>query len=263
MKRLVLLLACLASIATAQVPKGTPIRVMLLKDISSASSRVGETVPFVVTEDVTVGGRVAIPEGAMVFGHISQCRREGALSAAVWDRPARLCVEFEHLRDLEGHQVDLWPKAKMAGELQVTRELTVIPESKQEEQSLRLAWEDQKARPAIDKLRHLFHDQAASLTQHEAETLIEHNVQLPFVQQAIKAGLFDTVTGFISDLKHGRALEALLKLTPATRPAAVAFRAVRELCRVSAGAGRYIDGRFKGRNIHCPAGVELTVYAGA
>jgi hypothetical protein len=256
-----LLIACLTSLASAQVPKGTPIRLMLLREISSNSSMPGDLVPLVVTQDVEVDGRVLIPEGLMVFGKVAKTRREGALSAPVFDKPARLSVTFEHLRDVDGREVKIQPRVGTNGDLQITREMTVRPNG-EESREIETAWQNPQARSVMEKVRRLFVDGTTTLTKKEAEILISHNIQLPVVQEAIRIGAFDRVTGFISDIKKGRTIEAFLSLTPATRPALLAIRAVRELGRLSGGIGNYVGGRFKGRNIRCCAGVELTVYSG-
>jgi hypothetical protein len=261
MWRAILFFACLTSIGFAQVPPGTPIRLVLLRDISSGSSMLGDLVPLLVAEDVEVDGQVTITEGTMAFAKITQCRREGALSATVFDKPARLAVKFEHLRDVNGREVKLQPKPGKDGDLQITRELTVHS-NRGESKDIESAWQNPQARPVMEKVQRLFSDAATSITKKEAEVLISHNVQLPIVQEAIRTGVFDRVTGFIRDIKRGRTIEAFLSITPTTRPALLAIRAVRELGRLSGGIGNYIGGRFKGRNIRCSAGVELTVYSG-
>lgn len=234
---------------------------MILKEISSNSSMLGDVVPFVVTEDILVEGRVVIPEGAMAFAKVSQCRREGALSAPLFDKPARLAIKFEHLRDVDGNIVRLVPKPGKEGDLQFTREMTVSP-TKQESEVFAMAWENPEARSVLHKVRRLFVDSTMNLTEKEAMILARNNIKIPALQQAIRDGLFGEVAGFINDLKKGRTLEALLRLTPVTRPAYLAVKAVRELGRLSGGVGSYIGGRFKGRNIRCVPGVEITAYVG-
>src|ERR1044072_8172493 len=159
MKRLpLLLLLCLACFAGAQVvPKGTPIRLMILKKISSTSNYPGDVVPFVVTEDVVIRGEVLVPEGTMAFAKVSQCRREGALSATLFDKPARLAIRFEHLRDVNGNIVRLCPSPKKEGELTITREMTQGP-TPEESREFELAWDDRESNPVMQKVRRLFVD---------------------------------------------------------------------------------------------------------
>lgn len=234
---------------------------MLLKEISSTSSFVGEAVPLVVTQDVTVKDRLMIPEGTMVFAKISQCRREGALSAPVFDKPARLWLSFEHLHDIDGHELKIRARPNRDGELQLTRSMSVKASAAQSKE-FEMALENPTSRSVMHKVQNLFTDSAVSLTEKEAEVLIQHNVEMPVVQEAIRTGVFGDVVDMIRDIKHVRLVEAFMNFNPATRPALTAIRAVRELCRLSGGIGSYLEGRFKGRNIRCAAGVELIVYAG-
>jgi hypothetical protein len=261
MRCLILLLGLLSAIARAQVPRGTAIHLMLLKDISSTASMVGDVVPLVVTEDIEIEDHLLIPEGTMLFAKVVQSRREGALSAPLFDKPARLAIGLGHLRDMDGREVKLLPTPKREGNLEIKRELTVKPNSAQSKE-FEMALGNPESHSAAQKLRALFSDAATSLSEKEAEILIQHNVRMPIVQEAIRTGAFGRVVHFIRDLKRGHLVDAALVVAPLSPPAMLAVRAVRELCRVSGGISGYIEGRFKGRNIRCSAGVEFTVYAG-
>ncbi|HTQ10392.1 MAG TPA: hypothetical protein VMI31_10000 [Fimbriimonadaceae bacterium] len=254
------LLGCLWIGAHAEVPQGTAVHVMVLKDISSSASRIGETVPLVVTRDIVSEGRIVVPEGSMVFAEVSQCRREGALSAPFFDKPARLALRLEHLRDIDGNAVDLAPEPGKSGDLKITREMTVRPTAAQSK-AFEEAFDDPKSRSVMHKIHDLFTDTAVSLSIKETEILAAHNVDIPMVQAAIKAGVFDRLIAFIHDIRHKRTVNALIDLIPLSRSAHIAVEALQELGRLSGGISNYVEGRFKGRNIRCPAGVELTVYA--
>ncbi len=56
------------------IPEGTRVRVRLDQSISSATAEKGQTVEFSTTDPVMVGGVVAIPEGALATGTITQSR---------------------------------------------------------------------------------------------------------------------------------------------------------------------------------------------
>ncbi len=261
MRRLFLFAACLSALAKAEAPHGIAVPVMLLKDVSSSGSKVGETVPLVVTRDVEFNGRVIISEGTMAFAKVSQCRGEGPLSAPVFDRPARLSLSLEPIRDIDGNEVKLVANPNKSGDLQMTRAMIPTPSATRSEE-ISSAWANPSARSAMQKVHALFVDASVSLSEREAEVLILHNVELPAVQQAIRTGVFNQAVNAIRDVIHGRLIDALLTVTPMGRPARLAARTVRELGRLSGGISGYLEGRFKGRNIRCPAGVELTLYAG-
>jgi hypothetical protein len=64
----------LSSIAAAQVqiPEGTPLRVRLEGDLSSATAQEGQSVALTVVDEVSIEGSVVIPAGAPVLGHVTQ-----------------------------------------------------------------------------------------------------------------------------------------------------------------------------------------------
>ena len=55
-----------------EVPEQTLVKIRLLSEVDSSKSRVGETISYVVVEDVVVGNRVVIPAGAEGIGEIAQ-----------------------------------------------------------------------------------------------------------------------------------------------------------------------------------------------
>ena len=67
------LVMVLAALGAAQnLPRGTEIRLVLLKDLNSGGSVLGEEVPFMVAHDIVVGDRVIIPEGTLVAAEVKQ-----------------------------------------------------------------------------------------------------------------------------------------------------------------------------------------------
>ena len=78
--------------ATAQVrtlQDGTPVRLRLSRNISSATSHVNETVDFEVTEPVIDQNYVVIPKGAVALGRVTKVEakrrfgRAGALELSI------------------------------------------------------------------------------------------------------------------------------------------------------------------------------------
>ena len=78
--------------ATAQVrtlQDGTPVRLRLSRNVSSATAHVNETVDFEVTEPVTDRNDVVIPKGAVALGRVTKVKakrrfgRAGALELSI------------------------------------------------------------------------------------------------------------------------------------------------------------------------------------
>ena len=83
----VLSLAATAQVRTLQ--DGTPVRLRLSRNISSATAHVQETVDFEVTEPVIDQNYVVIPKGAVALGRVTKVEtkrrfgRAGALELSI------------------------------------------------------------------------------------------------------------------------------------------------------------------------------------
>jgi len=53
------------------VPRGTAVHITLLSGVSSATSQTGDTFTARTTDPVVVGDRVALPEGSIIHGQVS------------------------------------------------------------------------------------------------------------------------------------------------------------------------------------------------
>lgn len=72
------------------IPTGTPIRARLASQLDSGEVHAGDLVTMDVLEDVRVEGRVAVPHGAVVMGHVSEAK-----GARKMGRGGKLNVVFE------------------------------------------------------------------------------------------------------------------------------------------------------------------------
>ncbi len=60
--------------ATLTIPDGTPIKLQLAANVSSTHARVGDSLDFVVVQDVNVGGFTVIPAGTMARGSVTEVK---------------------------------------------------------------------------------------------------------------------------------------------------------------------------------------------
>jgi hypothetical protein len=96
-------LAASATPADVTLPKGTSIEVRVVTPFASERTEKGKTFQAAVLKPLYVGGRLAIPQDAVVMGEIKhvRSRRDGAKSAAI-------AIKFEtldaggKLHDIEG-----------------------------------------------------------------------------------------------------------------------------------------------------------------
>jgi hypothetical protein len=83
------------------VPQGTLIQLRTTEPVDSKRAKGGEQLDFTVIQDVTFGGYLAIPRGAMVHGVIAEVKRPGELAGS-----AELALQLTSL-DLGGQNYPL------------------------------------------------------------------------------------------------------------------------------------------------------------
>lgn len=86
-----------ASSATVKIPYSTPVKLVLLDKLSSATSKVEQAVHLEVTEDVTVHGMVVIRRGAAAGGHVVEVERRGKMG-----RRGRLDFALDWVEAVDG-----------------------------------------------------------------------------------------------------------------------------------------------------------------
>jgi hypothetical protein len=85
-------IASSSAFADPPVPAGTVLPVRFTTSVSSASSRVEDRVLAVVRQDVRRNGRVVIPAGSELRGHVVSVRRPGKVKGRAY-----LAVRFDEL----------------------------------------------------------------------------------------------------------------------------------------------------------------------
>jgi hypothetical protein len=83
------------------VPEGTPVAVLLDAALSTRTAQVGDRFYAHVAAPVRVHGRVVIPRGADIEGHVAECDPPGSGS-----RPGRIQLTYELVR-FGGHAYGL------------------------------------------------------------------------------------------------------------------------------------------------------------
>lgn len=81
---------------------GTPVRLRLMKTVSSAEARVGETVDFEVSEPVVSQGMVVIPKGSLAWGKVTKVEQKRRFG-----RAGELEVNVDAVRMADGSRAPL------------------------------------------------------------------------------------------------------------------------------------------------------------
>jgi len=81
---------------------GTPIRLRLSRNLSSADAKTGDTVDFEVLEDVMVDGTLVVPREAVAIGTVTQAQAKRRMA-----RGGKLDVEIDYVRLVNGDKVSV------------------------------------------------------------------------------------------------------------------------------------------------------------
>lgn len=65
--------------ATALLPTGTPVRLMVLREINSRTARIGDRFKLRVDEPIYINGAAVVPVGATAWGEIANVEQNGAV----------------------------------------------------------------------------------------------------------------------------------------------------------------------------------------
>ncbi len=84
-------------VADVKLADKSLVRIKLLDEVNSAANKVGDTIRYVVTDDVTVGGRVVIPAGSPGEGVVAE-----VTSAGRFGRDGRVVIDFRSVSGIDG-----------------------------------------------------------------------------------------------------------------------------------------------------------------
>lgn len=86
--------------AAVKLPKGTLVKIKLLTELNSQSSKVADPVSFRVAEDVLIDGKLVIPAGVAGAGKVAEVNTAGNMG-----RDGRVVVNFGSILALDGRPV--------------------------------------------------------------------------------------------------------------------------------------------------------------
>ena len=89
---------------------GTPIKLRLARNLSSADAKTGETVDFEVLEDVKIDELVIIPRGSFAIGTVTRAKPKGRLGKA-----GKLDLTIDFARTVTGEKIALRAVKQTAG----------------------------------------------------------------------------------------------------------------------------------------------------
>src|SRR5688500_17851987 len=123
-------------VQTSKLEKGTKIKAVLLKELTSGGTNEGAEVPTMVSEDVKdAAGKVLVPRGTPVAGKITWSRTEGTLGSLT-NNPARLKFKFIGGKTADGKDFKLSAKSDADEEFELNRDNTGRNEASEQLEAL-------------------------------------------------------------------------------------------------------------------------------
>lgn len=81
---------------------GTPVKLRISRNLSSADAKTGETVDFEVLEDIKVGETVVVPRGSVAIGTVTRAKPKARLG-----RGGKLDLTIDYMRTTLGDKIAL------------------------------------------------------------------------------------------------------------------------------------------------------------
>jgi hypothetical protein len=103
------------------VPAGTVLALRLDNALSSHQTPTGASFSAVVTQEVSVGGVVAVPSGSIVRGHVTEAHPPQKIGGR-----AILSVSFDALETPSGQTVPIEARLARAGKSEVAKDAAII-----------------------------------------------------------------------------------------------------------------------------------------
>jgi hypothetical protein len=92
------------------IPDGTPVKLQMVRTISSAHAQKGDHLDFVVTKDVTVGGFTIIQEGTLASGSVAGVKGKRLLGMG-----GELVIKLDSVELITGDEVALRARKEVKG----------------------------------------------------------------------------------------------------------------------------------------------------
>ena len=84
------------------LPDGTPVKLRVSRNLSSADAKTGETVDFEVLEDIKIGETIVVPRGSVAIGTITRAKPKARLG-----RGGKLDLTIDYMRTTLGDKIAL------------------------------------------------------------------------------------------------------------------------------------------------------------
>ena len=239
-----------------ELKEGVEVPLILLTPLDSGGSEEGKSIQMVVSENVKAGGKIVIRQGAIATGKVVRSRA-GTLLGALTNIPARLEIELQEVKAVDGKTIKL--RSLAVGEPFAFDQANTKPEEKPNAKD---AVSDPNARELVAGMA----KQIATGQQMSDQDKSKADAQLKDL--AGRYGLENT-TAFLKGSKPEQKkdvaglLESVQKgdLTGLSgMNLLLAVKAAGEIVDLGSGIDKSLRSIFKGNNIHAPVGTPVKAY---
>lgn len=235
---------------------GLEVPLVLLTPLESGGSEEGKEVKLVAAENVKVGGKVVIAQGAIATGKVTKSR-SGTLVGAITNMPARLEVELDQIKAVDGKPIKL--RTHAIGEPFEFTQANTKPEEKSSTVDL---VRDEKARDFVASLAR----QIATGKELNPDDKQKADEQLKDLAgrygfentekflRGSKGAKKSDIPGLLESVQKGD-LQGLTGVD-----ALLAIKAAGEILDVGSSIDRSLRNMFKGSNITARVGTAVPAY---
>ncbi len=239
-----------------ELKAGTPVSLILAKQMSAGEAKEGEMVPFLVGEDIRQDGATIIPKGSIAKAEVTWSRSEGTLGGLT-NRPARLEVRLIDIQN-DGILIPIAASADgRVGPISFTRDNTGKPEV--DEAKVEELLKVEANRHLAEKLAELFDGKSPDLSGEEAQKALQEfakQLELGDTQKLMANGEsnLNSISQTISRLQKG-------DLTGiASGDLSLSLSSVLELANLAGGLGDRVSRSLKGRTIRAYPGTRIDAF---
>lgn len=239
-----------------ELREGMDVPLVLLTPLDSGDSAVGKEVQMVVSENVKSGGKILIRQGAVATGKVVRSR-SGTLLGSITNIPARLEIELNEVKAVDGKMIKL--RSQAVSEPYAFTQANTRPDEKP-------TVVDAVTDPATRSLVTSMAKQIATGEKMTAEDRTKADTQLK--DFAASYGLENT-TAFLKSSKTNRKEDVAGMLESVQKgdlsglsgvDLLLAAKAAGEILELGSGLDKSLRGMFKGNNIHARVGTQMKAY---
>lgn len=243
------------------LPAGTEVKLLTLANLDAGKSKVGQSFPLVVAEDIKdSSGRVLIEAGSIVTGEVTRSRG-GSLAATIVNQPARLEAKFNSVKTVDAQSSPLVvDKSEPEKSYEFTRRNAGEADAGD---AIEAMWQHEETQKAITALSGKLSGEKVDLTAPDMKKVLADaakTMDMPNTNQLLQGkdqrtgkdfdelsqSMDKVISGNLKGMNGGEIV--------------VAAMALGEMGKLVGSVDKTLRNTLKGRSITVPIGTPVSVY---